>query len=269
MTEGWIAPINGSTRLVAIVGDPIAQVGSPGLINPRFTRAKVNAVLIPVHIPQAHFEVGMRGLMRVANLAGIIITVPFKHRAAAMVQTIGETGQSVGGINALRPETDGTWSGDMFDGAGLVRAVELAGRTVKDQRVLLLGAGGAGCAIAMGFAAAGCRSITLSDPETDRVSALADRVKRFYPNVAAAVGRPSAAGHDIVVNASPVGIRPGDGLPAPLGQFDKATLVIDIIPYPKVTPLTRAAQEAGCQTINGLDMLDAQADTFLSYFRLV
>ncbi|MGE8943842.1 shikimate dehydrogenase family protein [Leptospira interrogans] len=269
MTEGWIAPINGSTKLVAIVGDPIKQVGSPGIVNPRFTRAKINAVLIPVHIPQENFEEGIRGLKRVANLAGIIITVPFKHRAAAMVDRMGDTAKTVDGINALRREPDGTWSGDMFDGEGLVRAVEVAGRTVKDQRVLLLGAGGAGTAIAMGFAAAGCRSLTLSDPEAGRAAALADRVKQFHPGFAIAPGAPTAAGHDIILNASPVGMKPGEGLPAPIGALASQMLVIDIIPYPEVTPLISEARAAGCQTIGGLAMLEAQCDTFLEYFGLI
>lgn len=269
MSDDTIPAINGSTKLMAIVGDPIAQVGSPKLINPRLKRAKLNVVLVPVHIPQAHFEEGMRGLMRIANLAGIIITVPFKHRAAAMIDTMGETAQIVDGVNAIRRDPDGRWSGDMFDGAGLVRAVTLAGRTVNGQRVLLLGAGGAGCAIAMGFAAAGARSITLFDPVAGRSETLGQRVTQFYPGFDIAAGAPVAAGHDIIVNASPVGMRPGDGLPAPLGTLDPATLVIDIIPNPEITPLITAARAAGCQTIGGLAMIDAQADTFLEFFGLV
>jgi shikimate dehydrogenase len=182
---------------------------------------------------------------------------------------MGETAQIVDGVNAIRRDPDGRWSGDMFDGAGLVRAVTLAGRTVNGQRVLLLGAGGAGCAIAMGFAAAGARSITLFDPVAGRSETLGQRVTQFYPGFDIAAGAPVAAGHDIIVNASPVGMRPGDGLPAPLGTLDPATLVIDIIPNPEITPLITAARAAGCQTIGGLAMIDAQADTFLEFFGLV
>ena len=269
MTNELVPTINGSTKLVVIVGDPIKQVGSPGLINPRFKRRDINAVLIPVHIPQAEFEDGMRGLMRVANLAGIIITVPFKKRAAALVDTVLETGQLVEGINALRRDADGKWTGDMFDGAGLVRAVEIAGRTVKGARTLLLGAGGAGSAIAMGLAAAGATAITLHDPDATRASALGKRVQKFYPEVAIAPGEPLAKGHDIVVNASPIGMKPGEGLPAPIGPLTSSTLLIDIIPNPVVTPLIAYAREAGCQTLGGLDMLDAQADTFLEFFGLI
>jgi shikimate dehydrogenase len=261
--------INGSTQLIMIVGDPIAQVGSPEIINPRLQKAGVNAVLVPVHIPQAHFEVGMRGLMQIANVAGIIITVPFKHRAAAMVDRVLQTGQIVDGINALRREPDGSWTGDMFDGAGLVRAIERVGRTVAGKRTLLLGAGGAGCAIAMGFANAGARAITLVDPEAARAETLAQRVRDYYPDCAIAPGTPQAEDYDIVVNASPVGMRPGDGLPADLGPLDPATLIIDIIPKPEITPLISAARAAGCQTLGGLAMIDGQADTFLEFFRVI
>jgi shikimate dehydrogenase len=260
--------INGSTKLLAIIGDPIAQAGSPGVFNPRLKRAGLNAVLVPLHVPQAAFEEAMRGLMHVANLAGIILTLPFKHRALALVDHVGETGRQVGAVNTMRREPDGRWSGDMFDGIGLVRAIRLAGRSLEGQRVLLLGAGGAGTAIAPAFTAAGARAITLFDPDAQRAEDLAKRVRRFHPQMAIAPGTPVAAGHDIIVNASPAGMRPGDGLPAPLGDLSPQTLVIDIIPKPEVTPLIASARAAGCQTIGGLAMLEAQADTILEFFGL-
>jgi len=266
MAEDEIAAINGSTQLLAIVGDPIAQVGSPRIFNPLLRKMGVNAVLVPIHVPQAEFEAAMDGLMRLGNLSAIVITVPFKKRAAALVTHVGETGRQVGAINAMRREPDGRWSGDMFDGQGLVRAIKDAGRSLEGQRVLQLGAGGAGSAIAPAFAAAGARAITLFDPEAQRADALAEAVRTFYPNCEIASGTPTAAGHDVIVNASPVGMRPGDGMPAPLGPLDPACLVVDIITKPEITPLLAAACAAGCQTINGLTMLAAQADTLLEFF---
>ncbi len=266
MAEDEIAVINGSTQLLAIVGDPIAQVGSPRIFNPLLRKMGVNAVLVPIHVPQAEFEAAMDGLMRLGNLSAIVITVPFKKRAAALVAHVGETGRQVGAINAMRREPDGRWSGDMFDGQGLVRAIKDAGRSLEGQRVLQLGAGGAGSAIAPAFAAAGARAITLFDPEAQRADALAEAVRTFYPNCEIASGTPTAAGHDVIVNASPVGMRPGDGMPAPLGPLDPACLVVDIITKPEITPLLAAARAAGCQTINGLTMLAAQADTLLEFF---
>lgn len=266
MAEDQVIAINGSTRLIAIVGDPIDQVGSPGLINPRLKKRGINAVLVPFHVLQDEFEEAMRGIMRLANLSGIIITVPFKQRAATLVDHIGETGRQVGGINAMRREPDGSWSGDMFDGRGLVRAIGLAGCSLQGQRVLLLGAGGAGSAIAPAFAAAGARSITLFDPDASRAQRLAERVRQAYPGCEIAAGAPAAAGHDVLVNASPIGMKLGDGLPAPLGSLDPACLVIDIVPKPEITPLIATARAAGCQTVGGLAMIDAQAETFLEFF---
>ena len=268
MAEDETALINGSTRLFAIVGDPIAQVGSPRVFNPRFRRAGINAVLVPFHVLQGEFEEAMRGLMRLANLDGIVLTVPFKKRAAALVHHLGVAARQAGGINAMRRDPDGRWSGEMFDGLGLVRAIELAGRSLAGQRVLLLGAGGAGSSIAPAFAAAGARAITLFDTETGRADALAARVRSFHPACEIAPGTPRAASHDVIVNASPVGMRPGDGLPADLGNIDPATLVVDIIPKPEITPLVAAARLAGCQTVGGLAMIDAQADRILEFFRV-
>ena len=268
MTNNACPAISGSTQLLAIVGDPIAQVGSPQIINPLLLEAGANAVLVPVHIPEAEFEAGIAGLMRVANLAGIIITVPFKKRAAALVARIGEAGRQTGGINVLRRDPDGLWTGDMFDGAGLVRAIQRAGRSLQGKRVLLLGAGGAGSAIALALADAEARGIAIFDPETARAEALAETVRAYYARCDAAAGAPIAAGYDVIVNASPIGMRAGDGLPAPLGPIDTSSLVVDIITKPEITPLIATARAAGCETVGGLAMLAAQADLLLEFVGL-
>src|SRR6185436_8029356 len=130
-----MAAIDGATRVYAIVGDPIAHARSPLVYNPRIARAGRNAVLIPWHVPAAAFDVAMRGLQQAANVDGIIITFPFKQQALALADEIGIRARQVGATNVLRREADGRWTADMFDGAGLVRAVAAAGKTVRQQHI--------------------------------------------------------------------------------------------------------------------------------------
>ena len=212
--------IDGSTKLYGIIGHPIEQVKSPLVFNPRFKAAGLNGVLVPLDVLPEAFETTVRGLMALANLGGLIVTVPYKVRAMALVDEILPTGRTVGAINAMRRRPGGGWAGDMFDGRGLVAGLAAEGLSVAGRRVLLIGTGGAGSAVA--------------------------------------TGRPIAAGHDVIVNATPIGMAADDGLPAAIGRLEPAQLVIDVIAKPEVTPLLAAAKASGCRTIGGKTMLAGQ-----------
>ena len=266
--SGLQALIDGSTRLLGIVGDPIAQVKSPLVLNPRFKAAGANVVLVPFNVRPDHFEATLRGLMALGNLDGLIVTVPYKVRALALVDEVKPTGRKVGAINAMRREADGRWSGDMFDGKGLVRGLADEGIGVGKRRVMLIGAGGAGSAVAVALADAGAAAITIHDVDGAKAASLAARVAQAYPACEAHVGKPQAAGFDIIVNATPTGMAPGDGMPADLGKLDPSQLVIDVITEPEVTPLLAFARSCGCRGIGGKTMLAGQAAELQEFFRI-
>ena len=269
MTEERQALINGATRLIGIIGDPVSQALSPSVYNPRLARMKNNVVLLPLHVPSAAFEEVMPSLRRIANLVGLVITVPFKERAIAFADDVLPAGRQMGAVNTMRPEADGRWTADMFDGVGLVRALAKLDTTPKGQRILLLGAGGAGRAIAFALAQAGAVALTLFDLDRGKLSRLADDVRRFYPDCAITTpDHPDAAGHGIVVNATPVGLKADDGLPAPLGPLDSKTVVFDIVQKQEPTPLRAHAVACGCRTGAGHMMVEGQADAVLEFFRL-
>ena len=138
------AKIDGATRLYAIIGDPIAQVRSPALYTELFADAGMNAVMVPVHVLPDRFEDTVPALLALGNLDGLLVTVPYKALVVPFATRLGKTAASIGALNALRREADGTWTGDMFDGAGFVRAAERKGFTLRGRRVTLFGAGGAG-----------------------------------------------------------------------------------------------------------------------------
>ena len=120
----------GATRLYAIIGDPIAQVRSPEVFTERFAAAGIDAVLVPAHVPAERFDAIVPALMALGNLDGLLVTVPFKARMASLRKRLGCDGADcIGAVNALRREADGTWTGDMFDGAGFVRGARAQGRS--------------------------------------------------------------------------------------------------------------------------------------------
>ena len=128
------AVIDGATRLFAIIGDPIGQVKSPQTLNPRFVAAGLNAVMIPVNVKPDQFDDTVRGLMAIANLDGIIITVPYKSRILPLIDDVLPMAGTVGAANAMRREADGRWSGDMFDGRGLIRGLRDAAMTLEGRQ---------------------------------------------------------------------------------------------------------------------------------------
>ncbi|MGN6585091.1 MAG: shikimate dehydrogenase family protein [Rhizobiaceae bacterium] len=257
--------IDGATRLFAIIGDPIKQAKTPALFNPLMEKAGVNAVLVPFHVRERDFDVSMKAIMGLGNLDGLVLTYPFKEKSLALVDDLSQRARQIGGLNAMRRGSDGRWTGDMFDGIGLLRAV--AARTgIAGAKVLLIGAGGAGRAIAFAFAEAGVSSITISDLDRERTGDLAERIQRAHPSCKTRTGSAIAEGHDILVNATPIGMKAEDGLPGEIGPLSPSMTVVDIVPAPHRTPLLQKATEAGAKPIAGSAMTEGQASAILEFF---
>jgi shikimate dehydrogenase len=266
-TAALQAPINGATRLYAIIGDPIAQVKSPQVLNPRFVAAGLNAVLLPIHIRPELFDQTVGGLMAVGNLHGIIATVPYKARIMPFIGNVLPMAAKVGAANALRREADGSWSGDMFDGRGLIRGLRDAGIPLDSQRVMLVGAGGVGSAVAVALADSGAAALTIFDVDAGKAEALAARVAAAYPACDARAGPVQIPGHDMLVNATPIGMAPGDGLPMAMEGLSPDVLAIDVIhKLGGVTPFVDQARALGCRTFDGHVMLNGQAEELAAFF---
>ncbi len=258
--------ITGATRLYAILGDPIAQVRSPEVFSERFAAMGIDAVMIPLHVPIERFDDIVPALLKVGNLDGVLVTVPFKARMLPFAQRLGTAAQAVGAVNALKREADGSWSADMFDGIGFVRGAENKGERVRGRRVALFGAGGAGSAIAGALASAKVASIDVMDPERSRAGSLVEKLTRLFPGRAFKVADSVPEGVDMVVNASPVGMRSGDGLPGSIESLDPSTLVGDVVISETPTPLIRLAMRSGCRWIDGRDMHGGQVDLLTAFF---
>jgi len=258
--------VDGATRLYAIVGDPIVQVKSPEVFSELFARAGMNAVMIPMHVLPERFEESMRALMGIANVDGLVATVPYKAQAVQFADRLGPTASRIRALNALRREPDGTWTGDMFDGLGFVRAFERKGEVLRGRRVALFGAGGAGSAIGCELAAVGVESLSIIDPRRERAAALAKTLSGTFPACRIDAVEAVPSGVDMIVNASTIGMRDGDGLPGDIGPLAADTLVGDVVVSQEPTPLLRHAIRYGCHYVNGGEMMGGQSDALMSFF---
>ena len=266
-TEALPALINGETRLYVIIGDPITQVKSPQVLNPRFAAARMHAVLVPVHVKPDLFEETVQGLIAIGNLDGMIATVPYKARIMPFIGNVLPMAARVGAANALRREADGSWTGDMFDGRGLIRGLRDASVALEGRRIMLVGAGGAGSAVAVALADAGAAAITIFDVDAGKAQALVGRIAAAFPACALRTGPVQIPGHDTLINATPIGMAPEDGLPMALAGLRPDMLVIDVIHKPGgVTEFLGQASALGCRTFDGHVMLHGQAEELAQFF---
>ena len=261
------ASFTSGAALYAIAGDPVAQVGSPALFNRLCAERGHDGVMVPLRVAGADLAAAFAGLRRVANLRGLVLTVPHKIAMAGLVDDLAPTARRVGTVNAARREADGRWRGDMFDGEGCVAAARAKGHGFKGRSALMAGAGGVGRAIAFALAGAGIARLAVFDPAPGRAAGLAARLAEAFPRVRAHAVEPGAAGGgDVLVNASPLGMAAGDPPPLPLDGAGPGTLAIDVVLADRPTPFLAAAAARGAAVQDGRAMLEAQIETIAGFF---
>lgn len=265
---GLPLPLTGATRVFAIVGDPIEQAGSPGLFNQAFRRHGIEAVLVPLQIPDAALPDLLATFRQSGNWDGLVVTVPHKVALGQLVDDLGPAARTMGAINAIRKTSGGRLVGDNFDGEGFLRGLEREGHTVKEKRVLIIGAGGAGRAISHAVSGAGARAISLVDRDAAKASALAAAVHAHHPGIevhGVSPGSERVEAHDVIVNCAPPA---GSALPVDLSEAASTTLVVDIVLKPAWTPFLASAAARGLATHTGIHMLSGQVEALLAFFQL-
>jgi shikimate dehydrogenase len=255
--------LSGETAVVPILGDPIAQVKSPDGITRLFAARGRNAVVVPLQVAPGDLDALVTGLSTSASVGGLIATVPHKFGLAAHCATLTDRARFLGSVNVARRNPDGTWHGDQVDGAAFVAALRAAGRP-DGARALQVGAGGAGSAVALALLEAGVAELALHDADAARRDALVARLReRFGDRVTA--GPPDPSGFDLVANATPMGMRPGDPYPVDVEGLTPTTVVGDVVTRPAVPPLIEAARRLGCPTSTGGDMFAAVAELITDF----
>jgi shikimate dehydrogenase len=193
-----------------------------------------------------------------SNIAGIGVTVPHKIAAASLCDSMSEAARAVGAVNSIQRTADGAMHGALFDGIGFVQGLGAARERLAGADVLLLGAGGAGRAIAHALAGEGLGRLRIVDLDPAAVEFTADMANR---TAGARIAGPAEAGPGeatVWINATPMGLRAGDVFPVDLALLSARTLVADIASLSRETELLKRARALGCATSDGNDMLNAQ-----------
>jgi shikimate dehydrogenase len=265
-TRERAADIDGATRLIAHIGYPTRTFKAPLIYNPYFRSIGLNAVVVPMGVPAEAFETTVPALLRLTNLHGALITMPHKVRVVGILDEISTTARIAGACNAVLRRPDGTLVGDMFDGEGFVRGLVRKGCRIAGASALVVGAGGVGSAIAASLAAAGVARLRLFDVDGAMADGLAERLRHHYGTIAVSTGANDASDCAIVVNATPLGMRPDDPLPTDMERIAPEAFVGEVVLSEAMTPFLRAAAARGCHVQIGLDMLYEMIPAYLEFF---
>lgn len=257
--------ITGQTRVLAIVGDPIVQARAPALVNGALATRGQDAVMVPLHVGCDDLSRVVGGFRAMRNLAGVVVTMPHKTAIVPLLDDLTAEAQLVGACNVVRRETDGRLVGTMLDGEGFVAALRRAGHDVRGKRVFLAGAGGAAAAIAFAMAKHGAAALTIHNRTRAKADALTARVAAARPALAASTGGARPDGHDLVINATSLGMQPGDALPLDVTGLVPGSLVAEVVIRDEPTPLLAAAAARGCLVQPGRPMLVEQIELMVDF----
>ena len=256
----------GTTRVAAVIGDPIAHSLSPTLHNEAFRALGLDWVYVAFRVAAGDGAAAV-GAMRTLGLAGLSVTMPHKADAARAVDRLGPVAARLGVVNTVSRVVDGGIEellGESTDGAGYLDSLAEDGFDPAGARCVVLGTGGAARAVTLALAGAGSAEVAVAGRNAEGVANCVALAGAAGSPIDASVGndlqeRVRAA--DLVVNATPVGMGPGDGTPFGIGRewLRPGQFVSDLIYAPAVTPLLEEAREAGAARANGLGMLIHQA----------
>ena len=259
-------PITGTTRVFFILGDPVAQVRAPEVYNHLFQRHGIDAVLVPLKLPAAALPGFLAHGLAAENVGGFWATIPHKAQLAALLEPGDPVAQIAGAVNAVRRTPEGRLEAALFDGIGFVKGLDHFGIDVKGRRVLVVGAGGGGHAVAAAIAQRAPASLAVFNRTRDRAAALVDRLRPICGAAAVVADSADPAGFDLVVNCTSQGLKPDDPLPFDPARVSAGAAVVDIIMTKTPTPLLAQCRARGLKAEAGFEMLVQQVPEYLRFF---
>jgi shikimate dehydrogenase len=247
-------PLSGHTRVVGVIGDPVAHSLSPALHNAAFAALGLDWVYVAFPVPRGRATEAVAAVPAL-GLAGLNVTMPHKEDVASACDELTPDAAALRSVNTVVAQAGGRTLGDSTDGPGFLDALDDEGITVAGQPVLVLGAGGAARAVVLALGRAGA-SVTVAARRPDAAESAA-ALAPGAPAVPLVAADPS--GFAVVVNATPLGMSGGDPLPVDPDALHAGQAVIDLVYHPADTPLLTAARARGARAVNGLGMLLHQA----------
>ena len=267
-----MADARGDTDLYLIPGDPVTNVRLPRMFNAVFARCGINAMMVPVQVRARDFAVWLKASFLAHNVKGMVIAPPHKPLAVDLLDGCGLFARVAGSVNVVRRTRNGELEGDLFDGEGIVGALDHFGIPFRGKRVLILGAGVSAAAIGVSLAEGGgddgAAHIAFYDTAPGKSAGVAARIDDAFDTEVIVARDADPAGFDLVINGTSVGLKAEDALPCDVDRIAPHAAVFDILLRNQPTPLVRAARARGLHAQPGFEMLVQQMAHYMDYFGL-
>ena len=247
--------IDAQTVLYGIIGNPVRHSLSPIIHNGAFRRMGLNAAYLAFEVKNLEEALqGIKGL----GLRGVSVTIPYKTEVIPFLDEVDGVAGKINAVNTIVNE-GGRLIGYNTDGCGALEALE-ENIDLKKKKILILGAGGAARAIGFGLKDRGCQ-LVLANRSRERVEALAKELGCVHRPLPSFIGiKAEELDVEVIINATSIGMYPREEeSPLPKEVLREGMTVMDIVYRPLRTKLLQEADQQGCLTINGLEMLVRQA----------
>ena len=251
---------SGSTKIVKLIGYPVEHSRSPLMHNAAFQSLGLDFVYLLFSVKPPNLKEAVTGL-RASNVAGANVTIPYKEEVMKYLDEITPEAKLIGAVNTIH-NREGKLIGYNTDGQGFITSLLTDGKVkLEGQKVFLMGAGGAGKAVAVKLAERGVERLVITDKIVERAEALVGRLRENIPDCpvyAVAISSKEFAEtiseSTLLVNATPVGMKEGDPCVVDPEYLHKDLFIYDVI-YNRETPLIVAAKKRGLKALGGIEML--------------
>jgi shikimate dehydrogenase len=242
--------INGKTRVTGLFGYPVEHTLSPAMHNAAFDHLGLNFRYLPFLVHPDSLESAV-GAVKALGLAGVNVTVPHKEKVISFLDDVDREALFIGAVNTIVNSGD-RLTGYNTDGRGFMRSLAERDINVEDKRILVAGAGGASRAVSY-YLSEKAGGLFIFDTDRPKLQKLVEELSAIRTNVSSIDGTTDLSGFDILVNATPLGLKKGDPPPFDVSGLPSGCVVCDLI-YKK-TALLQSAEKRGCRTVDGLGML--------------
>jgi shikimate dehydrogenase len=242
--------INGETRITGIIGWPVEHSLSPAMHNAAFSALSLNYCYVPFPVRPEALGDALSGL-KALNIRGINVTIPHKERVIPFLDAVDTEASDIGAVNTILHD-DGRLSGHNTDGKGFMQSLAEKNIDPQDMEILIVGTGGGARAVGYSLAEK-AKSITLYGRTADRAGRFAGDLRKIGRPVTVRDDLSQLEHYDMIVHATPLGMRGDDPLPLDTKHLRSGQVVCDLI-YMRTKLLDEAAQK-GCLTLSGAGML--------------
>jgi shikimate dehydrogenase len=242
--------ISGKTKITGIFGNPIEHTLSPAMHNSAFHALQMDICYVPFRVTPEHLPEAVQSI-RSLNMMGVNITVPHKESVLPLLDKIDEEASFIGAVNTITNK-DGFLTGYNTDGRGFTSSLAEEDISIENKNIIIIGTGGAARSVSY-YLSEKAAKLSLFDIDTPKAARLASDLNRIRHNIVLLDDIERIDAPDIIINATPLGLKPDDPLPINQDHITSETVVCDLV-YKK-TPLLREAEKRNARIVHGAGML--------------